>query len=135
MNPQEKFRQAKPLVMECLRTSKLARNDDQELIRQVWEKQGFVLTLEQYKFWPKLINGETIRRLRQKLQHDGFYKADKQTKLKRDLAAEAQQIFFRQERIKNQGLSPEEFNEKEYWNSMGKLVEIGRKALRKYETH
>ena len=121
--------------MECLRTSKLARNDDQELIRQVWEKQGFVLTLEQYKLWPELINGETIRRLRQKLQHDGFYKADKQTKLKRDLAAEAQQIFFRQERIKNQGLSPEEFDEKEYWNSMGKLVEIGRKALRKYETH
>ena len=129
------LKQAEPLVREILSASEKARNYDMELQRLALEKQGFILTPEQAKIWSRLFNFETIRRTRQDLQHRGLYKASKQTKLKRDLAAEAQQIFFRQERIKNQGLSPEEFNEKEYWNSMGKLVEIGRKALRKYETH
>ena len=95
------LKQAEPLVREILSASEKARNYDMELQRLALEKQGFILTPEQAKICPRLFNFETVRRTRQDLQHRGLYKANKQTKLKRDMAAEAQQIFFRNEKLAN----------------------------------
>jgi hypothetical protein len=95
---QEKFAKAEALVREILNSSEKARNDDMELFRLAWAKEGLTLTPEQIKIWSRLTHAETLRRTRQKLQHDGLYKPSKRTKKMRSMYAEAQQIFFHNEK-------------------------------------
>lgn len=55
-----------------------ARNSDKKLLLRVWEKQGLILNEAQKGvFLNECSPAETIRRVRQKLQSEGQFQADK----------------------------------------------------------
>lgn len=64
-------------VENILKVSKNARNSDRELLIIYMQKSGMNLSDEQIKIFRKLPSMETIRRIRQKLQENGKYLADK----------------------------------------------------------
>lgn len=73
------------IVERILRDNPDARNSDKILRYEVWEYQGFRLNDTQKRFYfEKLIDPETIRRTRQKLQERGLYPSDKAVKKRRE---------------------------------------------------
>lgn len=64
-----------PIVKRVLRDSPEARNSDKELIIQVWGQLGFYLSESQLAKFRDMPSTETIRRIRQKLQQGGEFKA------------------------------------------------------------
>lgn len=77
-------RKVAPVVEEILKTRPKARNSDRDLIACVWYKYGLVLTSEQYDKLSEVPTAETIRRIRQKLQEQGKYLADKDVRKARE---------------------------------------------------
>jgi Spy/CpxP family protein refolding chaperone len=63
------------LVERILADHEQARNSDKYLQLVVWHKMGLVLTPEQRAKFMDMPSAETIRRIRQKLQEHGKYKA------------------------------------------------------------
>ena len=123
------FSNVRPVILECLKNSQSARNDQKELIRQVWEKYGLHLTPEQTKIYKDLPSAETIRRETQRIQNtERLYRPGKKTIKRRKLFADAHHQFHVEDRdSRYEGV----FNEVEYWANMKHLVEVGRKALGK----
>ena len=60
------------IVKDVLTSMPETRGDDKELILQIWKSQGLVLTIEQISKIKRCSSPETIRRIRQKIQHDGL---------------------------------------------------------------
>lgn len=73
-----------PVVEEVLKIRQKARNSDRDLIACVWYKYGLRLTPEQYDKLMEIPSAETIRRIRQKLQEQGKYLADKDIRKARE---------------------------------------------------
>ncbi len=67
---EEEFESTKKLVMEVLETDKRARNNDLWLILMIWQKKQHIDLKIDYNDIPKMINPETIRRMRQVIQND-----------------------------------------------------------------
>lgn len=65
-------------VENILRVSQAARNSDRELLIIYMQKFGLNLSDEQVKKMREMPAFETIRRIRQKLQEQGKYPADKE---------------------------------------------------------
>ena len=63
-------------VENILKVSHQARNSDTELLIIYMQKAGMELTPRQVEVFKKLPSMETIRRIRQKLQEQGKYRAD-----------------------------------------------------------
>lgn len=78
-----KFREAKLIVEDVLKTSFRARNDDKELLIQALALGGFKWTEENLAIFRGFYSTETLRRVRQKLQEEGFYTAGVDTQRKR----------------------------------------------------
>jgi|SRR6185312_14184247 len=78
-----KFKEAKVLVEEVLKTSFPARNDDKELLIQALALAGFSWSPENLAIFRGFYSVETLRRVRQKLQEEGFYTAGVDTQRKR----------------------------------------------------
>ena len=65
-----------PVVEYVLLNYRSARDSDIDLIIRVWQQEGLKLTYQQTELLKdKCSKPETIRRLRQKLQEQGEYKA------------------------------------------------------------
>lgn len=56
------------LVLKALESNEKTRNSDKRLIESVWGMQGFYINIPDYVCSP-----ETIRRVRQQIQHEGKY--------------------------------------------------------------
>ena len=84
-----------PLVKTYLRDYSETRKSDRELMIRIWEQEGLKLDLYQKNcFLTKCSSPETIRRTRQKIQHDGFYLPDEKTqKLRKQKAQEMHDKF------------------------------------------
>jgi len=63
------------LIEDVLKENVGARSSDKELYIAVWERLGFYLSETQKAKFRDLPSTETIRRVRQKLQEQGFYQA------------------------------------------------------------
>lgn len=59
---------ARNLVLRALANNEITRNSDKRLIEAVWEMQGFKIIIPDFVCSP-----ETIRRVRQQIQHEGKY--------------------------------------------------------------
>lgn len=83
------------LVEYVLLNNHQARNSDIELILSVWAEQGLHFSDQQRQILKqKCSKPETIRRIRQKLQEEGKYRADKQVEDARyEKYVEARQSF------------------------------------------
>ena len=75
MNFEDRFIKSEQLVAKVLKEFPETRDDDIELIRRVWEKQGFKIPSELLPYLHKVIHPETITRARRKIQADGLYKS------------------------------------------------------------
>ena len=70
----EDLNKAKSAVKRILDYVPETRDSDMLLLIKVWEAQGLYFTEWQRDFMmKKVINPESIRRVRQQFQHDGFY--------------------------------------------------------------
>lgn len=68
------------LVERVLRDQPETRSSDKKLILAVWEEQGLYLSESQKARFMSLPSTETIRRIRQKEQELGKFKADRVVK-------------------------------------------------------
>lgn len=66
---------ASVIIENMLRDYPATRDSDRELYLKVWEQYGFILSDAQRAKFRDLPSSETIRRVRQKLQEQGLYKA------------------------------------------------------------
>ena len=84
-----------PLVKEVLSEFPVTRGSDWELIFKVWYNQGVFIPVElRQKIMSKCSSFETIRRTRQKIQHDGLYLPDEKTqKMRKQKAKEMHDKF------------------------------------------
>lgn len=73
----------KDKVERVLSVNTNARNDDKVLMLQVWEIEGFYLTENQKKAFMQSSSPESIRRMRQKMQEEGKYRASEAVEQKR----------------------------------------------------
>lgn len=73
----------KDKVARVLSTNTQARDNDKLLMLQVWEIEGFFLTDNQKKAFMKSSSPESIRRMRQKMQEEGKYRASEVVEQKR----------------------------------------------------
>lgn len=64
-------------VENILKVSRDARNSDKELLIIYMQKAGMDLSQKQRNIFRDMPSSETIRRIRQKFQEQGKYKADK----------------------------------------------------------
>lgn len=64
-------------VENILKVSKAARNSDKELCLIYFQKAGLDLDARQIQRFRDMPSMETLRRVRQKIQESGKYKADK----------------------------------------------------------
>lgn len=63
---------AEPLVKQILTKYPKTKGDDKLLMLKIWHKQGLILTQPQINFfYYKCFSPETIRRERQRIQHEG----------------------------------------------------------------
>src|ERR1035437_9898163 len=67
-------------VKEILKEYPETRDSDKLLILKVWESEGLFLSDDQRETFLKLTSSETIRRTRQKLQEQGYYKSTQRVK-------------------------------------------------------
>lgn len=65
----------KDVVKRILSEIPETRDSDKLLILYVWQAQGLVFTPEQIQAYKKVASSETIRRIRQKFQEEGLYRA------------------------------------------------------------
>lgn len=73
----------KDKVERVLSVNTQARDNDKLLMLQVWEIEGFYLTENQKKAFMKSSSPESIRRMRQKMQEEGKYRASEAVEEKR----------------------------------------------------
>lgn len=71
------------LVESTLKFYPIARNSDKMLTLLVWKRLGFNLTPAQRAHFMQLPSTESIRRVRQKLQEQGFYSASQPVQQRR----------------------------------------------------
>jgi len=78
-DPAREYRTVKEYVTHVLTNDERARNDDKWLILRVLREMGFniFIPFNEFKDMPSF---ETIRRVRQKLQQDGFFQANDEIK-------------------------------------------------------
>ena len=72
-------------VREVLENNRKARNSDQELVIDVWEKYGLYLSVEQRAKFLLIPSSDTITRCRRKIQENGEYQADENIKRHRKI--------------------------------------------------
>jgi len=72
----KRLKKAKDLVFLALKEFPESRSNDMELIRKVWELQGFRIPKRLLGFYYKVMNPETITRCRREIQGEGFYLGD-----------------------------------------------------------
>jgi hypothetical protein len=72
-------------VRQILENNYKARNSDQELVIQVWEKYGLYLTGEQRAKLLEIPSSDTITRCRRKIQENGEFPADESVKMHRKI--------------------------------------------------
>lgn len=73
----------KDKVERVLSVHKDTRDNDKLLMLQVWEIEGFFLTDNQKIAFMKSSSPESIRRMRQKMQEEGKYRASEEVEQKR----------------------------------------------------
>ena len=73
----------KDKVARVLSTNKDTRDNDKLLMLQVWGIESFYLTDNQKKAFIKSSLPESIRRMRQKMQEEGKYRASEEVEEKR----------------------------------------------------
>ena len=87
----------KTRVESILKYCPKARNSDKELLVIYLQKSGMELTDKQIEVFMNMPSTESIRRIRQKLQEEGKYLADKEVEDKRyELFKERRNGFFRE---------------------------------------
>jgi len=94
----ETFKQVDDLVLYCLKEFPETRGSDKELIRRVWEIQGFRIPHKLIPFFLKVAHPETITRSRRKVQSEGRYLPDGLKVAERTLFAIEHRDFFRKEK-------------------------------------
>ena len=67
-------------IKEILKEYPETRDSDKLLILKVWESEGLFLSDDQRETFLKLTSSETIRRTRQRLQEQGYYKSTQRVK-------------------------------------------------------
>jgi len=92
------FRNAEQLVAKVLRDFPETRSNDRELIRLVWELQGFRLPKKLLPLYYQILSPESIRRTRQKLQAQGLFLPEAEKVAKRSLFAMEMRNYFRREK-------------------------------------
>ncbi len=83
MSLKEKFKKAEDIVMHCLKKYPKTRSSDRELLRRVWEVQGYKLPKKTLHLYFMVMSPETCRRSRQKIQAMGLFRPDEKTRQKR----------------------------------------------------
>lgn len=68
------IKNAEALVKMILRDNPETRGDDLKLLLKVWEFQGLKFNEKQKYMFTRVMNPETIRRTRQKIQELGLYR-------------------------------------------------------------
>jgi len=89
------FKNAEQLVARVLKKYPEARSNDRELIRLVWELQGFRIPKKLLSFYYRVLSPETIRRTRQKLQSQGLFLPEPKKVAERSLFAMEMRDYFR----------------------------------------
>ena len=95
------FKNAEQLVAKVLKEYPEARSNDRELIRLVWELQGFRIPRKLLPFYYRVLSPESIRRTRQKLQAQGLFLPEAEKVAKRSLFAMEMRNYFRRENERN----------------------------------
>jgi hypothetical protein len=72
-------------VRDVLKNNYKARNSDQELVIEVWEKYGLFLSAGQRAKILEIPSSDTITRCRRKIQENGEYQADESVKIHRKI--------------------------------------------------
>lgn len=75
------------IVENKLRYNRMARNSDKELYLDIMEHYGLMLTPKQKQVFRDMPSLESVRRLRQKFQEQGMYKADQKVAKTRNYKA------------------------------------------------
>jgi len=95
------FKNAEQLVARVLKEYPEARSNDRELIRLVWELQGFRIPRKLLPFYYRVLSPESIRRTRQKLQAQGLFLPEAEKVAKRSLFAMEMRNYFRRGNERN----------------------------------
>ena len=96
----KRFDKAKDLVALALEKNPDARGNDKELIRTVWEIQGFRIPKDMLPFFYKVMSPATIMRARRYFQGIGQFLPEAPKVAQRTLDNIEQRQYFRNEKTK-----------------------------------
>lgn len=111
---EEEFESTKKIVEEILRVDKRSRNNDLWLILMIWQKKQHIDLKIDYNDIPKMINPETIRRMRQVIQNDeeNFLPDDPMVLTKRRIREDAIRKYFKPDSFTYQAWQQRKFGVK-----------------------
>jgi len=91
----DKFKTAEKLVAFCLKEFPETRGNDKALRLKVWNLEGFRLPHKLIPFFYKVLDAETISRVRRKIQSQGLFRADSLKTAQRSLRSMETREMFR----------------------------------------
>ncbi len=110
MEIKEKFKNCDDIVLHCLKNHPKTRGSDRELIRCVWEQQGYKLPKKHIHLYYMVHKPETITRSRRTFQAKGLFRPDQKTRQKRLEFAEQHRKHFKEQKKRKAG-----YYEKDKW--------------------
>jgi len=91
----DQFKTAEKLVAFCLKKFPETRGNDKTLRLKVWDTQGFRLPHKLIPFFYKVLDAETISRVRRRIQGQGLFRADSLKTAQRSLRSMEHRELFK----------------------------------------